>query len=299
MKYRIEASTIGIKCKEVLERDGGRSIVRHVFANTTYLEAGRDMIIVNRKNNRSPNTMTISQDTLNIPFYTYIGIGDTVEVENSRMYIGEIEIVLENAEYYSPSKIDGIHDLDDVYERMYLKGLKTILLLYSISSKSIPIIRLSKFREFLETVVYPFSKGDSEVMKKTENYRLLLGIGEGFTPSGDDFLLGFISFLNLLDERFQVPRIILEDEIIFNNTCWVSAMFLKYAQNGLYDENVYQLLKSISSRDEVGFMDSILQLARRGHTSGLDISLGVLTGLASIIDRSKSKNLIKKLITIS
>ncbi|MEM3620366.1 MAG: DUF2877 domain-containing protein [Nitrososphaerota archaeon] len=296
MRYRVEASIIGRKCEEVLERGERYSRVRHVFANTLYLQVGRDMVIVNRKNNRSPNTITIPQDSLNIPFYSYIRIGDNVEIGRQYIRVGELEIGLENAEGYFPEKIDRIRELDELCERMYLKGLKTILLLYYISTENIPILGLSRFKEFLNKVVYPFSKGDLEAIKKTENYKMLLGLGQGFTPSGDDYLLGFISFLNLLDDRFQIPRVILEDEILFSNTNWVSAMFLKYAQNGLYDEDVYQLLSSISLKNETSFMNSILHLARRGHTSGLDITLGVLTGLASVIDRVKSRNLTERLI---
>ncbi len=298
MAYRLNASTIGERCKKTLDKFKHEIKIRHVFTSTIYLEAGKDMIIISRKNNRSPHTINIFQDTSinSFSFHFHVKVGDSVWVENFHMYIGDIEIELKNAEYYSQPRIDKIHSLDEILEKMYLRGLNMLLILYSVSLSSMPIFRLNELREFLENVVYPFSKRDVEVVRNAENYRILLGVGEGFTPSGDDFLLGFLSILNLLDEKFQLPRITLEDEFLLNYTNWVSAMFLKYAQRGYYDEDVYGLLKSISLRNEVDFTNSILQLARRGHTSGLDVSLGVLTGLASIIDNIKCKNLTEKLV---
>lgn len=296
MVYRLNVSTIGEKVKEVLDRNQSELYIRQVFSNTLYIEAGGDMGIITRKGNRSPITINIPQDSPLTSFHQYVKIGDKIEASESRIRFGELEIDLKNADYYTQPKIDRIKNIDDTLEKIYLKGLNFVILLYSTSPTNLSLLELGKFKEFLEKLVYPLSRGDLEVVKNSENYRLLLGTGEGFTPSGDDFLLGFISILNIFDERFQIPRIILEDEILFKHTTWVSAMFLKYAQQENYDENVHQVLNTMSSRDEAGFVDFLLQLARRGHTSGLDISLGILTGLASIIDNFKNRRLSDKLI---
>ncbi|MCX8192884.1 MAG: DUF2877 domain-containing protein [Nitrososphaeria archaeon] len=254
------------------------------------------MIIVTRKDNRSPHTINTSQDNLNRSFQSYVKVRDKVEVDDSYIRVGELEIELRDAEIYTPIEIVKIRDVDDSLEKLFWKGLNSIMILYSISSSCISILELDGFREFLKNVVYPFSRRNVEAVKRIEEYRALLGLGGGFTPSGDDFLLGFISIVNLVDEELQVPKIVLDEDVLFNYTNWVSGMFLKYAQHGLYDEHLHQLLTSLSLRDEEIFTDSLLQLVRRGHTSGLDISLGVVTGLASIIDILKSRGLTEKLI---
>ncbi|MEN2974439.1 MAG: DUF2877 domain-containing protein [Candidatus Caldarchaeales archaeon] len=302
MGYKLYASSIGEKAIEILDNYYGEFSIHHIFANTIYVKVCRDMIIITQKNVRSPYTINISQKTLETPFYLQIELRDRIDIEESKIRIGRIEIDLRNAQRYSSLPIGNINHLDDlrekIYEKMFIKGLNTIIILYSIPSSIIPILEIEQLRRFLIEVVYPFSRGDLEPLRKVENYRDLIGVGGGFTPSGDDFLIGFISFLNIIGEEFQIPKIMLDDEFLFSHTSWESAMFLKYAEDGFYDEHLHQLLYSIASRDEGVFIDSILNLARRGHTSGLDITLGVLTGLSSFLDYVKNTCLTEKLINL-
>jgi len=107
----------------------------------------------------------------------------------------------------------------------------------------------------------------------------LIGIGDGLTPSGDDFLVGLSAVLR----RYQsAPLLSAIDLSILNRTTDVSASFLSYAQDGLYSENIHRVLMSISSvqDEQVESLESAVNaLLSAGGTSGADTLLGILFGL--------------------
>lgn len=112
----------------------------------------------------------------------------------------------------------------------------------------------------------------------------ILGLGSGFTPSMDDFLVGFLFCLNqLLICTKNLPR----EYSITGNTHWISKKFIEYAQMGYVIEPLEKFVDSLFSGDEESVVYTLTELIKIGHSSGIDSSMGVL--FAIIFDRTESK----------
>ena len=72
-----------------------------------------------------------------------------------------------------------------------------------------------------------------DLMKLSNQLSGIVGLGNGFTPSGDDFIVGFL---------FCLKRILLHTNhtdakfVIMGNTNWASKKFIDYSQNGIVIE---------------------------------------------------------------
>jgi len=122
----------------------------------------------------------------------------------------------------------------------------------------------------------------------------LVGLGPGLTPSGDDFLCGFMlaawirtnarwgetgqlstaavqSFIDGLLEAADGPKPLTSD---------VSLSFLRLAKRRLFSRSLVALARSFlpGSNDDI-FNDALAALGRLGHSSGLDSATGFLFGL--------------------
>lgn len=108
---------------------------------------------------------------------------------------------------------------------------------------------------------------------------LLVGLGPGFTPSGDDVLGGLMLALTaagrttLRDALWRALRPELDDL-----TVPASAMHLSAAADGMGSESVHLLLNAILlDTSDVGPRLGVV--ARIGHTSGWDCLVGLVLGL--------------------
>ena len=104
-----------------------------------------------------------------------------------------------------------------------------------------------------------------------EGARLLVGLGEGLTPSGDDVLVGWLAALKVRGR--EVPRL----GSLKTATNAISASFLDAAERGLFASALLGFVKALSRRETLA--PALDSLAAIGHSSGLDAALGVLSGL--------------------
>ncbi len=119
--------------------------------------------------------------------------------------------------------------------------------------------------------------------KISKNVKRLIGFGEGFTPSGDDFLVGLIASLYFLDNSMfkyfsrEIRRII---NLKKKRTTFLSGKFLEYACQGKFSETILNLLKTIFSEDREDVENAAKRCLNFGATSGRDTVLGILSGLS-------------------
>lgn len=112
---------------------------------------------------------------------------------------------------------------------------------------------------------------------------LLLGLGPGFTPSGDDVLGGLMlaltagGRLTLRDALWQA----LEPEL-GALTVPASAMHLSAAADGMASEPVHDLVAALLIGDEAPIARRLDAVAMIGHTSGWDILAGLVMGLDAL-----------------
>jgi hypothetical protein len=123
-----------------------------------------------------------------------------------------------------------------------------------------------------------------------EAARRLIGLGPGLTPSGDDFLVGWLRGLWLT--RWNEPvacRLLdrLRDALLPNletRTTRVSAEFIRYALDGAFAEVLDVAALSLLGRSQPQVVRSAVgRLLAQGETSGSDTTLGLLTCLGALL----------------
>lgn len=107
-----------------------------------------------------------------------------------------------------------------------------------------------------------FTEGYNYICNFLKNRKLedLLGLGKGLTPSGDDFLIGFLAANRLARRNVSL-------NLDFNRTNYISGEFLRYALNGIFSEDLNEFLTKDISK--------IKNIISYGHTSGSDTLLGI------------------------
>jgi len=109
----------------------------------------------------------------------------------------------------------------------------------------------------------------------------LIGAGPGLTPSGDDMLCGLMAGLNAAgdDRQSDLGNAIRTHEAATTAT---SRDYLDQACRGWWTSSLHSLFKEIEryDADKSGIEQAIGQLAQRGHSSGIDLATGLISGLS-------------------
>jgi len=112
----------------------------------------------------------------------------------------------------------------------------------------------------------------------------IVGLGYGFTPSGDDLLGGFLAAYNSLARSINREPILLEFRELRERTSWISARLLDYMQRLILDEQVDDIIACAAEGHVDALVETIELLLSRGHTSGIDIATGILLALSLVQD---------------
>jgi hypothetical protein len=127
---------------------------------------------------------------------------------------------------------------------------------------------------------------DRNAARLSETAHQLIGLGPGLTPSGDDFLVGWLRGLWLM--RKNTPGVcqmldhlrhaLLPD--VGARTSRVGAEFIRYAMEGAFAEVLDRAALALLAPSRPRVMQSaVSRLLAQGETSGTDTMLGLLTCL--------------------
>ncbi|MGH9878575.1 MAG: DUF2877 domain-containing protein [Nitrososphaerales archaeon] len=117
--------------------------------------------------------------------------------------------------------------------------------------------------------------------------RSLLGFcgrGPGFTPGGDDFISGILAILNWIRLALKLGSPIIPGSEYRKLTTWTSFKLMECNAQGLVDIEVQDLINSIAEGDVLHYGNLIRQIAKRGHTSGIDFVTGATVAVYLAID---------------
>lgn len=111
----------------------------------------------------------------------------------------------------------------------------------------------------------------------------LIGLGQGLTPSGDDFLMGFLSALIRVCYPGQNPEMLkyLQNylpEQIKDRTSAVSEAYLLAMLDGKLSERLENFLQTFCTAEKHDVERTAEILRNTGCTSGVEILIGCLTG---------------------
>lgn len=128
--------------------------------------------------------------------------------------------------------------------------------------------RIAPCSSLLETVVLRDQMMALKEEKITRLASKLLGKGFGLTPSGDDFILGVISIMDLFGKDVSALMSLIDS---YENA--YSRTVLGDALDGYYPWPLLSLLNSLASKRDADF--SAATLLQMGHTSGHDVLAGM------------------------
>lgn len=106
----------------------------------------------------------------------------------------------------------------------------------------------------------------------------LVGFGRGLTPSGDDFLCGFLAATRACGSTLA-GEIAAAIEAATPLTTEISASYLRFAVRGFHEAALADLVRSIARDDGASSVSALRELCERGHSSGADVATGLLVGL--------------------
>lgn len=118
-------------------------------------------------------------------------------------------------------------------------------------------------------------------------YSYLLGWGSGSTPAGDDFLIGFLAGIYLvqqhISDNFNFGFHLLQKLLSYNITVVISQEFLYYALKGEFSESILEFISQIV-KNEVLSRDTIINILI-GSSSGLDFICGFIWIIEQILGK--------------
>ncbi|MGD0397219.1 MAG: DUF2877 domain-containing protein [Nitrososphaerales archaeon] len=249
--------------------------VSRVFRSSAYIEAEGEMILLLRGALRSPMTVNLpaAED-----FGRLLAIDERCDLGLGRLKFGRMTVRTEGANVYHGG-LARDSSIAPLAESELVRGVVMLRLLYGASQSKLDFFTDGSFRRFIRTVLLPLAGGKMAEAYLPRNYLPLIGLGGGFTPAGDDFVGGFAAAFNYVARTTGRAEIRLPKPELEKRTVPESAALIDYAQRGYVDEELERLIISAFG-GRPGFFDNLLQVARRGHTSGIDVSSGVLLSAA-------------------
>jgi len=130
-----------------------------------------------------------------------------------------------------------------------------------------------------------------DLTKLSNQLSSIVGLGNGFTPSGDDFIVGFLFCLNriLLSSNHKATKF-----VIMGNTNWASKKFIDYSQKDIVIEPVEAFVNFLlSGKNETKF--PLMDLIQVGQSSGLDASIGAIMATVFVFDNDFRNLILTKL----
>ncbi|PKM90382.1 MAG: hypothetical protein CVU85_00775 [Firmicutes bacterium HGW-Firmicutes-10] len=211
--------------------------------------------------------------------------GDEVQFTKEGLMAFNSMFTREHAEVFDCDLTEGTKPL----EKVKIKLLTDHILKYiekgefgriAKSFKDNEVIPLSFAGNYVSGVLLRLASS-SNVVETGSLSAQLVGVGEGLTPSGDDFNCGMLAAQYYLRGNEYADA--LKDQLItqisqrINTTTIISKEFLVYACQGKFSQMVKNVL--IKSQKEIDVTEEIIKIRDIGHTSGIDFLTGLYFGL--------------------
>ncbi|MGK0552417.1 DUF2877 domain-containing protein [Enterococcus faecalis] len=109
----------------------------------------------------------------------------------------------------------------------------------------------------------------------------LIGRGQGLTPSGDDILVAYQTILSAVgDERGAALNAALATAKW--STTDISRAYIESSAQGYGNSLIYQLLADLAADKKTTLDKNVENILKIGHSSGVDLSFGMLLALQTI-----------------
>lgn len=301
MPVTLRANCIGSLAAQALTT-GNIEIVGQVvntFPNSFYVKTlNGELLFVTNRPLKSPITVNID-DTSDLD--RLVKPMDHVSLLEGQVHAGQASIDLRKASSYRSESSPASWLSSGFTKTADYLGISSFLLGIVDTSQSVLDARglaHEGIANFVSDGVLPFRLSEMEGKFREAAYEIV-GLGCGFTPSGDDLLGGFLAAYNYLAPALGRLSVLLDFTILRERTSWISAKLLDYMQRLILDEQVRSLLASAARGDVDAVVLALETLLPRGHTSGVDISIGATLAFSLIrdlaLDERETENIASQL----
>jgi hypothetical protein len=108
-----------------------------------------------------------------------------------------------------------------------------------------------------------------------------MGLGVGLTPSGDDFLCGFMAAARACSPEL-IPVLAAATEAGLHRTSRISGSLIRCAARGFWPAPLVNLAEALAGDRVPDALVALGDLGRLGHSSGADLATGFLFGLETL-----------------
>jgi hypothetical protein len=257
--------------------------------NIKCFENGDLFTIACRKLDNGPNTLIVNVDNMKS---TKIEVNDRVRVVKNLLFIGDkLTISMDQVNEWE-GVLPSYPSNEEILKRN-VKKMKEYINLHGVGGgMKKKIITENPFEvevsNMLEKRTY-FLMNEllaNRISSALPHAVSLVGLGPGLTPSGDDFLTGLFTILNMKNNPFYpYKKLICEDVLKQAKTLTneISYMTLKKAAIGKVRESLIALLNSLLIEDDEDLILSLNKLLNIGSSSGTDIAFGIVFGMEATI----------------
>ena len=280
------ASEAGELALRLLSQERSGAVTR-VFPRSAYVEAGGDFVLLLWGKTRSPMTVNIAGKK---DGSAGLRAGEECLLAPSGISSHDLSIRVRGAKAYRGSLLRR-RTLALPTDEELAKGLAMSKALYG-AAQGPTLPDDPSFRRFADETLTLYS--ESRKVPEFDDFLGLVGRGGGFTPAGDDFTSGFTATFNQIARVRGTGQIEIPRGLAFSRTIPESAAIMVYSSMGYVDEGLERLILDLTAKPRRGFYGDLLGLASRGHTSGVDMSLGALLAVATASDATRGGRALEK-----
>jgi hypothetical protein len=279
-------------------RSGLRGHILHAFDRAAYLIDERGEILLLAAPPVGMGPFTLLADFQDLRLAEGISIDEPTWVRHGHLCVGELSIRLDSAAPWRAAP-----DWETLRGRgaswfSALRGIRHVLRSHGrggVFAGFVAEQRVSGERSIDEHLALSAGKAaddllealpsDDEATLARSAYGLA-GLGKGFTPSGDDFLMGtmFALWATMPAETAR-RRSRWLSEAAAKRTTQASAAWLTAAARGEAAEPWHRLFASLVENRIDELRDAAERILRIGHTSGEDALIGFVGGVESLLTR--------------
>ncbi|WP_455285902.1 DUF2877 domain-containing protein [[Eubacterium] cellulosolvens] len=287
MPITLRANCIGSLASKALSSRNYETVgeVVNTFSNSFYLKTVKgELVFVTNRPLRSP--ITINLDTTS-NLEDVVKPMERVYVDEKEIWIGaDASIDLRGALSYQ-ARSHPASELNPQFARMR-EALRTVAFLLGIIDTGQSVLDPHGLThdgtvDFVSDGVMPL-RGSRVDERFRQPALKIVGLGSGFTPSGDDALGGFLATYNALAKTVDRAPILLDFSLLLRKTTWISAKLLDHMQHLILDDEMHHVIDSATTADQDDVVLALEALLPRGHTSGIDIAVGAVLALSLIGD---------------
>ncbi|WP_313165156.1 DUF2877 domain-containing protein [Sedimentibacter sp.] len=260
----------------------------------------KDMYTIGTKRiDNSPYTVILDTETLDFSNFQFESETPIFKVKDKIIIGDKIEIRFIRGSALWDSDIRTIKRIDEDIVLNHIEHFNKVIR----NSGSYGGCKYYYLKNYLQTENDKPTLIEKELCKRTESFICnikrgnineeiiapLIGFGAGLTPSGDDFITGFLSVTNIISINYTSKiksELVRSIDINKISTTDVSRQMLLTAINGEAREYIINFILSFLNKNEKEFLLSLNNLLSIGCSSGTDIAIGAVTAFIIIINNS-------------